>query len=174
MSSEEPICSLLSGGDRRSIGRTEEVIALIRQKPKKIVDLLECLWNPDHCISMRAADATEKISREQAALLQPYKAALLGLLAEATQQELRWHLALIVPRLHLTCSECQRAAGLLQTYLEDRSSIVKTFALQGLSDLIQQDASLQPMVLDLLRSAARTGTPAMRARSRILLKQQER
>jgi hypothetical protein len=93
---------------------------------------------------MRAADATEKISRDRAALLQPYKTSLIGLRAEATQPEVRWHLALIVPRLQLTFSECRGVADILQLYLKDRSSIVKTFAMQGLSDLTRQDASLRP------------------------------
>lgn len=164
---------MLSGGDRRSIGRSEEVASLVLAKPRKMAQLIECLWDPDPCIRMRAADAAEKISRTDSALVQPFKASLLGLLAEATQQELRWHLALLLPRLKLTPFECQRIAATLETYLEDRSSIVKTFALQGLSDLARQDPSLEPAVLDLLRSVARTGTPAMRARSRILLKQRE-
>jgi hypothetical protein len=99
-------------------------------------------------------------------------------LAEATQQEMRWHPASIVPRLQLTRSECRRVAGILRQYLTDRSSIVKTFAMQGLADLISRDsikhdASLRPMVLELLRSLSRTGTPAMRARGRILLRRLE-
>jgi hypothetical protein len=67
----------------------------------------------------------------------------------------------------------RRAAEILRLYLADRSSIVKTFAMQGLADLISQDASLRPMVLGLLRSLSRTGTPAMRARGRILLRRLE-
>jgi hypothetical protein len=162
---------MLAGGDRRSIGRANEVADLVRLQPKKIAELVECLWDTDPCVSMRAADAAEKISRDQAALLQPYKSPLLGLLTDAAQQEVRWHLAVIIPRLRLTASERQRAVEHLQTYLEDRSSIVKTSAMQGLSDLASQDVSLRPMVLDLLRTLTRTGTPAMRARGRILLKQ---
>jgi len=173
MSPKGTIRSMLIGGDRRSIGRANEVVDLVRLQPKKVAHLVECLWDPDSRVRMRAADATEKMSREQAVLLQPYKAPLLGLLAEATQQEIRWHLALIIPRLQLTVSECRRVAELLQSYLEDRSSIVKALAMQGLSDLTRQDASLRPMVLDLLRSLTRTGTPAMRARGRILLRQLE-
>jgi len=165
--------SMLTGGDRRSIGRADEVAGLVRRNPRKIAQLMECLWDPDPCVRMRAADAMEKASREQAALLQPYKAQLLGLLAETTQQEMRWHLAVTVPRLRLTITECRRVAERLQTHLEDRSSIVKTFAMQGLRDLIRQDAALEPMVLDLLRSLARNGTPAMRARGRILLRELE-
>jgi hypothetical protein len=39
-----------------------------------------------------------------------------------------------------------------------------------MADLTRQDPDSLPDVLDLLRLAARSGTPAMRARSRILLK----
>jgi hypothetical protein len=40
--------------------------------------------------------------------------------------------------------------------------------------LTRQDPASLPAVLDLLRAAGRSGTPAMRARSRILLKRLER
>ena len=122
---------------------------------------------------MRAADALEKASRELPAILKPYKAPLLGLLADAAQKELRWHLAAIVPRLPLTAQECARAAAFLESWLIDSSSIVKTCALQGLADLTRQQPSLQPLVLDLLRTLSRSGTPARRARGRMLLKEME-
>ena len=66
--------------------------------------------------------------------------------------------------------ECRRVAEILHTYLDDPSSIVKTAALHGLADLTRQNPTRCPEVLDLLRMAGRSGTPAMRARSRILLK----
>jgi len=90
---------MLTGGDRRSIGMADDVAALVRRQPKRVPHLIECLWEPDAVLRMRAADAVEKLSRDKAVLLQRYKGPLLGLLAEATQQELRWHLAVIVPRL---------------------------------------------------------------------------
>ena len=51
---------------------------------------------------MRAADAAEKITVTRPELLKPHKLELLGLLDEAEQIELRWHLALMAPRLALT------------------------------------------------------------------------
>ena len=165
--------SLLAQGDRRSIGRVAEVVELLRTHTGHLPAVVACLFDPNACIRMRAADALEKVSREQPSLLQPYKAQLLHLSAETKQKELRWHLAVIIPRLRLTATECTSAAALFQSYLEDRSSLVKTFALQGLADLPQQDANLQPTVVDLLRVLVRSGTPAMRARARILLKRLE-
>jgi hypothetical protein len=120
---------------------------------------------------MRAADAAEKITVTHPELLKSYKQELLGLLAEAEQIELRWHLALMVPRLDLSGPERARAAAALQRYLEDRSSIVKTFALQALAGLAQQDASLRGMAKRILEESLRTGTAAMKARARKLLKE---
>lgn len=120
---------------------------------------------------MRAADAAEKITVTQPELLKSHKQELLGLLDEAEQIELRWHLALMVPRLELSEPERARTAAALQRYLEDRSSIVKTFALQGLADLARQDARLRETAKRILEESLRTGTAAMKARARKLLKE---
>jgi hypothetical protein len=186
MPATESIRSMLAAGRHRiSSGRTAEVVKLVRASPRKADQLLECLWNEDPCVAMRAADALEKLTRRrspvpdeiQKTLLKTlqgsWKAPLIGLLAEATENKLRWCLAPVIPRLALTVPECKRVAETLQTYLEDRSSIVRTCALQGLADLTRQDASLLPMVIDLLRIHSRSGTPAMRARGRMLLKRLE-
>lgn len=193
------ILGQLEGGDRRSVGRADEVAALVSRNPKLFPRLFAGLWSDDPLVRMRATDAAEKVTRTAPQLLQPYKAELLGLLAESAlgepefvesdqqpvqkrvrrsskqvvqqpiQQEVRWHLAVMVPRLKLIPAEAQRVASQLSVYLEDRSSIVKTFALQGLWDLAQQHASVRPLVVELLQLAVRTGTPAMRARARKLL-----
>jgi hypothetical protein len=160
----------LEGGDRRSIGRSNEVAALVLREPRRFSELIGFLWSDDPVVRMRAVDAAEKISVQKPGLLAPFKAELLGLLLEAGQQELCWHLALMIPRLALTKKERQRAAEGLRRYLEDRSSIVKTFALQGLTELAAVDRSLLPEVREILAEAERAGTPAMRARARKLLK----
>lgn len=161
---------MLEGTDRRSIGRADEVARLVLREPRRFRELIESLWSENPVLRMRAADAAEKVSAKKPRLLDRYKAELLGLLAEAEQIELRWHLALMVPRLRLTTPERQRAAAALQHYLDDRSSIVKTFALQGLTDLARNDFALRGKLKQLLEAAVETGTPAMRARAGKLLK----
>jgi hypothetical protein len=80
----------------------------------------------------------------------------------------------MVPRLQLNIKQRNLATSLLIGYLDDRSSIVKTFALQGLAELAQDDASLRPGVIKILREATRNGTAAMKARGRKLLGRLER
>ncbi len=179
MAKSETIRSILvQGKGRISVGRAEEVAALVLAQPRLAPRMMECLWDDDPAVANRAAHALERATRNggpvAASILGDWKAALLGLLPEATENKLRWHLALVVPRMQLTPDECRRAARALQAWLEDGSSIVKTMAMQGLYDLTRQNASLLPPVVDLLRIQGRSGTPALRARSRQLLIQLER
>jgi len=148
--------------------------ATVSANPDLFPALIKGLWDEDPLVRMRAADATEKVTREWPDLLAPYKKELLDLMNEATQPELCWHLAAIVPRLLLTAKERQAAISLLIRYLDDRSSIVKTFALQGLADLSQNEPDMVPKVVDILQTTSRNGTPAMKARSRKLLARLER
>jgi hypothetical protein len=143
------ITAMLEGSDQRSIGRANEVARLVLKESRRFRELIKCLWDENPVVR---------------------KTELLGLLAEAEQIELRWHLAAMIPRLRLTAPQRHRAAAVLQRYLEDRSSVVKTFAMQGLADLSQNDADLRSKVKHLLEEAVQSGTPAMRARARNLLK----
>jgi hypothetical protein len=154
----------LKGADRRSIGRANDVVALVLREKQRFPGLIGLLWSEDPVLRMRAADAAEKISLQEPGLLQPFKSELLGLPVEAEQKEL------MIPRLLLTRKERQRAAEALRRYLGDASSIVKTFALAGLAELAQSDPRLRSATGGILEAAARAGTPAMRARARKLLK----
>jgi hypothetical protein len=163
------ILCLLEGGDRRTIGHSDRIVAMVSGDPELFPALIAGLWSEDRLVRMRAADASEKVTRKRPELLQPYKRELLGLMAETREQELRWHLAVMVPRLSLNFQDTQAALSAMSRYLEDRSSIVKTFALQGLVDLAADAPNLRSRVVEILREATRNGTPAMKARSRKLL-----
>jgi hypothetical protein len=167
----EPFASALSGGDRRSIGRSNEVAAVVLAHRRRFPELMDCLWNDNALVRMRAADAVEKASAREPDLLAPFKAELLGLLAEAEQQELLWHLAQVVPRLGLTPRERARAAGVFRSFLNHRSSLVKASGLQALADLSRHDDQLRREVLERIEEALRKGTAAMKARGRHLLRE---
>ena len=174
MPARESIREMLAPGRRLDAGRAWEVVELVAERPRRLEELVECLWDDDAGVASRAADALERSTRDRPSRAQRWKDALLGLMAETTEKKVRWNLALVVPRLKLTVPECRRVAAVLESWLDDPSSVVKTAALHGMADLTRQDFSLVSDVVDLLRQAERSGTPAMRARSRILLKALER
>ena len=168
------VVKLLSGGDRRSLGRANQVGAQAAKQPAIFARLIEALFHDDPVVRMRSADAAEKASRSNPKLLAPHKAELLGLLTSETQIEVKWHLPQMLTRLPLTAAERRDAIDTLQSYLQDRSSIVKTLAMQALADFAIEDPSLRLDALNTIRRLTKTGTAAMRARGRKLLAHLER
>jgi hypothetical protein len=174
MSKQETIRAMLAMGRHRlDVGRTKEVGELVVANRRRMGQLIECLWDEDAGVANRAADVLERVTHHRPGLAAKWTDELIGLMAEAEQNKLRWNLALLVPRLELSVKEARRVAQALRSYLDDRSSIVKTAAMHGLAALTRHDPELLPEVLDMLRILSRTGTPAMRARGRILLKKLE-
>lgn len=159
----------LGGGDRRSIGRSDEVVAEVLAEPSLFGPLFEGLLQPDPLIRMRSADAIEKITRQHPAYLQPYKTQLIQQVAHIDQQEVCWHVAQLFSRLELTPNERPAVLHVLSTYLNHPSKIVKTCAMQALADLAEQDAALQPSIVAQLETLTASGSPAMQSRGRKLL-----
>lgn len=159
----------LGGGDRRSIGKSEEVVADVLADARLFRPLFDCMLADDPVVRMRAADAVEKITAMRPEFLRPHKFTLIQRVAEIDQAEVRWHVAQLVSRLELNKSERKRVVSIMEEYLGDRSSIVKTSAMQALADLALQDSSLRPRIVKQLQRLTEEGTPAMQARGRKLL-----
>jgi len=163
------ILSKLDGGDRRSIGRSNEVVAEVLTDPGLFDAVFSGLLSTNSIIRMRSADAIEKISARRPEYLLPYKTLLVEHIARSDQSEVRWHVAQMLPRIGWNQDERQQVQGVLLDYLNDRSSIVKTFAMQALADLARQAPEMRPAALLHLRELTVSGTPAMKSRGRKLL-----
>ncbi len=168
-----PLLKKLSRGDRRSIGRSNGVVAHVLAHPAYFRHVFAALTVDDPVVRMRAADAIEKITAQCPEILQPFKRKLLAIAGSTDQQEIRWHAALLIPRLKLTTRERAVALDILFDYLRDKSSIVKTFAMQAIWDLATTDARLKAQIITLIEELTEVGTPAMRARGRKLLGQRK-
>jgi hypothetical protein len=173
MTKAKTIREMLVPGKRLEAGRACEVAALLLKNARRTGQVVECLWDEERGVANRAADALERASSRRPEILLSWKEALLDRMLDADENKLRWNLALTIFRTPLSKAEAERAAAVLRSWLDDKSSIVKTCALHGLAGLTRWDPSLLPEVLDMLRVLSRSGTPAMRARGRILLKRME-
>lgn len=149
--SEKKILALLGGGDRRSIGKVDDVIKRINQSPSLFSGLFEGFYSDSPVVRMRTADAVEKISRSHPEYLSSYRKQLINEISDSTQKEVRWHLAQIFPRLNATGKDKEKIIKLLFRYLDDSSKIVQTCSIQALSDLAQHDAKLRSKVIPLLK-----------------------
>src|SRR5580698_4171694 len=146
------ILKKLSGGTRRSLGQTNEIVVEVLNNPRVFPQLIAALTSDDEVLRMRAADAIEKITAKRPDLLQRFKKKFLAVANRTDQQEVRWHAAQILPRLKLTTIERAVIVEILFDYLRDKSSIVKTFAMQALADLAARDPQLQSKIRPLRRT----------------------
>ena len=111
----------------------------------------------------------EELRIESGQALAPFTAHLLGEIADIPQQEVRWHVAQMLPRLPLDEGGCKRAVAILESYLDDESAIVRTSSMQALADLALRTPRIAPRGLRMLRNLTEAGTPAMKARGRKLV-----
>jgi hypothetical protein len=164
-----PILDKLKGGDRRSIGRSNEVVVEVLADPGLFGVVFEGMLDDDPLIRMRCADAIEKMTVSHPEYLRPYKTKLIRQVAAIDQQEVRWHVAQLLSRLDLAPKERRAVVAILQGYLKDESKIVKTLSMQALADMAEQDASLRAPIIRQLEELTRSGSPAMKSRGRKLL-----
>lgn len=164
-----PLVAKLQGTDRRTIGRSEEVVRDVLADPRQFRLVFDAMLGHDPVVKMRAADAVEKITRHHADLLRGLEDRVLTEVAAIDQREVRWHVAQLLPRLALTPPQRVQAITILRGFVDDDSRIVRTSAMQALGDLAEHDEQMRRWVLPLLAELNRTGTPVMRSRGHKLL-----
>ena len=164
----------LTGGDRRSIGRSAAVVEQVLGRPRLFALVFSGITDADPLVRMRCADVVEKVTAVRPEWLGPFKPRVLEIAAAADEQEVRWHMAQLLSRLTLDAAERRRAVMILEGDLRDRSRIVKTFSMQALADIAAQDSRLRGPIVERLERLTRTGSPAMQSRGRRLLAQLRR
>ena len=139
-----------------------------------IDDLFEGILGKDPVIRSRASHAVRQVARARPELVQPCKDLLIQEVSGIRQWEVRHYFCQILPLLELTPDDIAQANRFFRSYLDDRSSIVRTCAMQALADLTELEPALLPEVLPLIEALTQSGTAAMRARGRMLLKRLNR
>ncbi len=146
----------LQGGDLRSIAGANTVVTLIKNQ-QDFDELLSFLFSKDRLVVMRAADAIEKITLEKPEYLTAHSHTIVNLMNTAVDKELKWHLALIAPRLHLSSEALGIVWNQLTGWAKDQkeSKIVRVNAIQALFDLSHTNHNLK-RALDLTAQDLKT------------------
>lgn len=108
---------LAEGGKSNSLGRSGEVVRLTLADKSRVDELYNCLFLDDAWARMRAADALEKVCREQPEWLEPYIDKFSKQLASSTQPSIQWHFAQIYGEVSLTESQRRYAISWLSNLL---------------------------------------------------------
>lgn len=161
---------LLKEGDRKTVGNVARIVDLCGDDAESFGALFEFLFHEESAVQMRAADAIVKLAKLYPLLLPPYKERILDEVTLLNHQEVNWHTAQLLGMLEFSKKEAAKAMAVLQKFLTSKSSILKTCALQGMCDIATKHPAYKKEVLQTITHATETGTPAMKARGRMLLK----
>ncbi len=137
-------------------------------------DLLRKVTGAEKTVAERASRMLKKISEVDRSALYSFRDSLIREAVSARDLRVQWNLLTVLGRLPLQGKEKALVVDLCLQRLEDASSLNRTFALQALMDLSEEDRALRARVLPLVRRFAESetlGSPALRARARRLLKQ---
>lgn len=157
--------ALLSGGDLRSLGKSEAIINIV-QKQHDFDLLFDFVYHQNEVIVMRAADVIEKISVTSPDFLSKHKKKIIELCYDAGQKELKWHLALIIPRLTLSSVELKDIWTRLKDCAldQDESRIVRVHSIQGLFELSKREINLAVELRQILEEVEKENIPSINAR----------
>ncbi|MES2393938.1 MAG: hypothetical protein V4555_20035 [Acidobacteriota bacterium] len=133
-------------------------------------ELVRMLRDPRKPAAERAARTLKKISEANAGTLNAWRKELLAEAYRATDVRVQWNLSIVLGRLPLKGADKALAVELMFERLSDVSGLNRTLAMQALMDFSVNDAALRSRVLPIVREALETGTPAMKARAKKLLK----
>jgi hypothetical protein len=167
---QRKVVEKLMGGDVRSLGRSRRLVDALVRDPSKFDEVFKEIFSDDPVVRVRAADVVEKVTRTRPELLRPFKRTLIERAAVMEDPKVRWQVLPMLVRVRLSAAERDRVREILLESLQSRSSILRTVALQTLWDLSDGDAGMREEVRGVLAEAMVSGSAAMRARARILLR----
>jgi hypothetical protein len=162
----------LKGGDLRSIGRADEVVKQIGNDQKIFDEVFHGIFDDDPITRMRSADVVEKVSQKYPLLLKKHKTNILNHLENFKQQEVKWHISLMISRLKFTKTESEKVFAVLSNWIvSDRSKIVRVNAMQALADISFKNINLKKKTITLIRNQIGSRIPSLTSRGVKLLNQ---
>ena len=169
------IYDLLTGNDLRSIGKSNEVVALVTSDSELFDEVFDGIFHEDKVIRARCADAVEKVAKRFPEYIQKKKKIIIKNLDKFNQKEVVWHIAMMLGYLKLTKKEVDKSFNQLYKWLNKSDSIiVKVMCMQTMADIALKNKPLIKVVRDEVEKQMINGAPAIKARGRHLLKEFEK
>lgn len=160
---------VLSGGDLRSTGASDDAAGALLAGTWTAGDFLRLIEKSAPVVRMRAADALEKATRSSPQLLAGAARRMLALLDSTQPKEVRWHLLQMAPRVRWPARRIPALLVAVEAAFTDTSAIVRASALQALAELSLQSRQFRGPFEARLKQASGSRSPSLRARARRLV-----
>jgi HEAT repeat protein len=142
---------MLSGGDLRSDGRSNEVVEIVLRSPQLLGKLIEALSETDDVIRGRAADALEKVSRTRPELVKEHLPLLIKLAYDDKVPMVKFHIAMIFGNLKTSGEMFDQITSALFHLLQDESVFVKSWVIVSLCIISRRNKKIQEKTIEEIR-----------------------
>ena len=153
----------------RGLGPANAIALEATRDTATLKQLVEAASDSRAVVSIRAANALKKVQEKKPELLAPHAGKLVRCALDCEELRTRWNLTLVVGDLPLRGRDRKLAIDLMFQALTDASGFLRTFAMQGLFNMADGDATLKPRIRTVIEKALEDPSAAVRARARKLL-----
>jgi HEAT repeat protein len=164
---------LLTGGDRRSIARANEAVAISREDPIAIDELARLTADVEPLVSSRACDVLEKLAHENPTWVQRHRTVFLACM-NAPYWEARLQCARAVALFEWSEIERPRVIEALRKRIDDEQKFVRCWALNSFAVLVGEDPQYWAELDERIAKFLTCDSPSMRARARAIAKRLDR
>lgn len=161
------------GGKTNSLGRAEEVIAIVLQDKSSLDELYTSIFHEDSWVRMRAIDSFEKICRIHPEWITSYIDRFSKELSTNPQASIQWHIAQMYKELPLTAPQKNFAIQWLKKLLASHEIdwIVSANAMDTLAYFTREKEVTPKEFVSLLNVQQKHKSPAVRKRADKFLKE---
>lgn len=163
---------MLTGGHPNSLGRTEEVVALVLETPDRFAELFECYGSDDEVVRLRVSSALKRIEPRRRDLIMEYLDRLIDEIGQLDQASAQWTLAQLFQRIEceMSPSQHERALAIMKRNLAEHPDwIVLNMTMATLSDWAQSDSSLKKWLHPHLKRLTREARKSVAARAKKMI-----
>lgn len=165
---ETSVRERLARGPKAGLGCANGIVAEALGSPGIIAELVEALGDPRTVVTIRAANALDKVQRAQPEEVARFGRQLVRTALQCQDLRTRWNLVEVVGKLPLRGRDRALAIELMFEALGSTSGFLRTFAMTGLVEYAREDDALKRRVQDVVAKALEDSSAAMRARARKL------
>lgn len=157
---------------KNSLGRTEEVVAIVLNDPSRLDELYQCFFQPDEWVRLRASSSFKRIWRADAELFGPYLQGWIDDVSAIDQPSVNWTFSQLCTDLGDSFSGTQRSTATkrMKGYLATSDDwIVQNTTMEALGLWAANDTRLKRWLLPHLERLAALDKKSVAKRAAKLL-----
>lgn len=166
------LSSELEEGKSNSLGKTLEIIEIVKSNPKNFPQLLNLLLHNNSLVAMRAMNATKRLMREDKDFFDQQKESLIKVYSKTKHNVVKRGLISLYYDFinEFSPTELKRIKNLILKWVgESEDWIILTQGLKLLEKLAKIDPTIQPEVIAVARSLQKDSRKAVVAKAKKFL-----